>query len=79
VAVYEITIVYPDRAFEAHHQILTEVGRRKDSGLIGFHRYRGGVALTVQVSSARGLDAATEMARQRVAAFWPEERPAEAS
>lgn len=80
MAVYEITlVVFTNRRFDVHHRILTEVGRRKDSGLIEFHRYRDGVALTVQMLSDQGLDAATELARRQVAAMWPHDRRAEAS
>jgi hypothetical protein len=77
VSTYEITLLYADRPFDKHSLFLQEVGRSPRSGLIAYHRYRGGVVLTIQVETDRGRAAAMELAQQRAAAFWPSFRPSE--
>ncbi|HVX20448.1 MAG TPA: hypothetical protein VHB02_03800 [Acidimicrobiales bacterium] len=79
MSTYEITLVYPDRPYEAHRPFLTEAGRSRSSGLVAARPHQAGLALTIRVETDRGLGVATELARQRAAGFWPSYQPAEAS
>ena len=75
MAIYEVTLLYPDRSYDEHRRFLAAVAGGRSSGLASFGRHGAGVALTFEIETDLGPATATRIARQRAIGFWPSFRP----
>jgi hypothetical protein len=76
VAVYEVTMVFPDVSYEANRRFLASVVAATRSPLQGFRQVGEGVALTFVITTGAGIDFAMRVATQRAAGLWPNARSA---
>lgn len=76
MAVYEVSLYYPEEPYDQHHRFLASVAVGPHPAIQGFRQRGPGVVLTFVVDTDHGIEFATKVAIQRAAGLWPNARAA---
>jgi hypothetical protein len=75
VAVYEVSLYFPDLPYEEHRRYLASLAAGPRPGLEGFRQHGVGVVLTFVIETDHGIEFAVKDATQRATGLWPNFRP----